>query len=294
MGRTPAGEVEVLVTESFARERVRHELRMRHLSVSRVERVAPAMVRVTVAGEALEGFISLGPADHVKVFFPDPGTGETALPVFTDAGVQPPETGTVIARDYTPLAFNDAAAAGEGAVPTLDLDFVIHGDDGPASAWASRVEVGDTLTIAGPRGSHLPPTGASAAVVFADETALPAARRWLEHFGDTVPVTGLFSVADPQTSTYFDVAEDVAKHHELRWFSGDGRESEALQALRDLDIDEATFVFLAGEATSLIPMRRYLRRELGLPASQVDVSGYWKRGEENLDHHAPIDPSDPD
>ena len=38
----------------------------------------------------------------------------------------------------------------------------------------------------------------------------------------------------------------------------------------------------------------YLRRELGLPKEQVDAHGYWKKGEANLDHHAPLDPSDPD
>jgi NADPH-dependent ferric siderophore reductase len=51
---------------------------------------------------------------------------------------------------------------------------------------------------------------------------------------------------------------------------------------------------MAGEATMLAPLRRYLRRELGLPAEQVSASGYWKRGIVNLDHHAPLDPSDPD
>ena len=40
--------------------------------------------------------------------------------------------------------------------------------------------------------------------------------------------------------------------------------------------------------------RRYLRHDLQLPAAQVAASGYWKRGITNLDHHAPLDPSDPD
>lgn len=34
------------------------------------------------------------------------------------------------------------------------------------------------------------------------------------------------------------------------------------------------------------PIRRYLRRELGLPKQQVDVDGYWKKGTANLDHHS--------
>ena len=53
-------------------------------------------------------------------------------------------------------------------------------------------------------------------------------------------------------------------------------------------------MFLAGEADILVPLRRYLRHELQLPAEQVSASGYWRRGIVNLDHHAPLDPSDPD
>lgn len=63
-------------------------------------------------------------------------------------------------------------------------------------------------------------------------------------------------------------------------------------ALRGTEPGAGTFFFLAGEATSLIPLRRYLRRELGLPKEQVEVHGYWKRGVVALDHHAPLDPND--
>jgi NADPH-dependent ferric siderophore reductase len=64
--------------------------------------------------------------------------------------------------------------------------------------------------------------------------------------------------------------------------------------LRSLPIGPGTFVFLAGEATTLVPLRRYLRRELGLGPDQVVATGYWKRGISGLDHHAPVDPDDPD
>ena len=53
-------------------------------------------------------------------------------------------------------------------------------------------------------------------------------------------------------------------------------------------------MFAAGEASALTPLRRYLRRELGLSAEQVVMSGYWRAGVVAWDHHAPIDPYDPD
>lgn len=267
------------MSERFARERLRHDLVRRRLRVLRTSRPAPGFVRVTLGGEDLAGFAAPGPADHVKMFFPAPD-GETA------------------SRDYTPYAFRADAEGG----PELDVDFVLHGEGGagggpgggPAADWAANAAPGDEIAIGGPRGSALPPRDVERAVLVADESALPAAARWLDAFGalGDVPVTGLFAVADEATSAY--LADREGPRRDLRWFAGQDRDARLADALHGLDIDEGTFLFLAGEATALIPLRRHLRRELGLPKAQAEVNGYWKRGTVALDHHAPLDPADPE
>lgn len=246
---TPIGE----------RRTVRHELRTRSVTVAAVRPVAGPLVRVTLTGPDLEGFAAPGPADHVKLLLPD--------------GAR---------RDYTPRAFR-----ADG--PELDIDVVLHGDTGPASAWAARVRPGETVGIGGPRGSRLAPEGVRRAVLVADESALPAAARWIDAFAG-IPVTALLFVEDPQTSGYLGATPDV----DARWFSGPGRLEELDAALRAVPVDDGTFAALAGEAGALIPWRRYLRRELGLPATQVVADGYWKRGVADRDHHAPLDPDDAD
>lgn len=279
------------MSERFKWTRVMHETKRRQLTVLRTELVAPRMQRVTLGGAELAGFTSLAPGDHVKAFFPDPAIGEIIAPVFVDGRAQKPEgPGEVIARDYTPFAFR---ADGEHG-PELDLDFVLHADSshgGPAASWAAQAKPGDPLAIGGPRGSLLPPADVTRAILIADESALPAVTRWLDTLGDT-EVIGLFSTLDPATSSY--LSEYSASTREFHWFSGEDRDTRIATALAGLEITDGTLVFLAGEASSLIPMRRYLRRELGLPKEQVDAHGYWKKGEANLDHHAPLDPSDPD
>ncbi|WP_279582655.1 siderophore-interacting protein [Fodinicola feengrottensis] len=60
-------------------ERVRHEVRLRTLEVAKVNNLTPRMIRVTFTGPDLEGFVSLGPADHIKVFF-SPAGAEPVLP----------------------------------------------------------------------------------------------------------------------------------------------------------------------------------------------------------------------
>lgn len=281
------------MTERFARERVRHELLRRRLTVLRTERPSPRFVRVTLGGADLAGFASFGPADHVKVFVPV----RVPAPGSASAGDER------VSRDYTPLTFRAATptddVSGHGG-PQLDIDFYLHEAPadgsartalGPAAAWAAQARAGDEIEIGGPRGSALPPRDADELILVADESALPSIARWLEALPD-VPVTGLFTVTDPAVAAYLEAK--AAPHREFRWFSGRDRDAALEAALRGLPIAEGTFCFLAGEATALIPLRRYLRRELGLPKAQVDVHGYWKRGVAGHDHHAPVDPGDTD
>ncbi|MEO6114927.1 MAG: siderophore-interacting protein [Pseudolysinimonas sp.] len=270
---------------AFSREHVRHPLVVRRLRVSAVHRVVPSIVRVTLTGPELTGFASVGPSDHMKVFFPDPQTGLLTLPeVGADGMMQRGTEGVVISRDYTPRAVRP----GE-----LDIDLVVHGSDAPASAWAELAKVGDELGIGGPRGSRLVPEGVERLLVIADETALPATGRWLDLLPAEVPVTALFHVADETVESYFDSA--AAGRMDAEWITHADGHTQLEESLRSLGrIDKGTFVFLAGEADILVPLRRYLRHELFLPADQISASGYWRRGIVNLDHHAPLDPSDPD
>ncbi len=273
---------------AFSREHVRHPLAVRRLTVSAVHRVVPNIVRATLTGPELAGFQSLGPADHVKVFFPDPGNGILTLPELDAQGMRRPAEGIVISRDYTPRPIRTS-----GPDLALELDLVVHGVEGPASAWAEFAEVGDELGIAGPRGSRLVPDGVERLLVVADETALPATGRWLDLLPAEVPVTALFHVLDESVEDYFDRA--ARARLDAEWITHADGHLQLEESLRSLGrIDAGTFVFLAGEADILVPLRRYLRHELLLPAEQVSASGYWRRGITNLDHHAPLDPSDPD
>lgn len=247
----------------LTRERIRHEPVRRALTVMRTATLTPRITRVTLGGPELEGFAAPGPADHVKLFFP---SGES--------------------RDYTPAAFRPA---GDEHGDELDLDFVLHGDEGPASAWAARAVPGDELVVAGPRGSQLSPAGVTRVVIVADETAFPATARWLEAAGDDVAVDVLAWPLDSAADEYFGAR--LPERTVVTTYAP----AELPTALRALaPFDDGTFLFLAGEATTLIPLRRYLLRELRLPAEQVQASGYWRYGAAGLDHHAPIDPSDPD
>ncbi len=106
--------------DARAPRRVRHQPRRRTLTVKQADEIAAHMIRITLTGD-LEGFLSLGFDDHVKLFFPD-GT--------TDAEGAP----NVLSRDFTPRRHDPAAN-------TLEIDFAIH-DAGPATRWAASAKPG--------------------------------------------------------------------------------------------------------------------------------------------------------
>lgn len=278
-------------TGRFAREGGRNRFTARQATVVSVERVAPPMIRVTVTGPEFADFTSAGPADHVRVCFPDAATGELVAP----EPVGPGEDGIVrpdrasIARDFTPLP----RRVGDGI--ELDLDFFTHPDPGPASGWAERAEVGDRIVVVGPRGSRRAPKEIDGLLLLCDETSLPSATRWIRDVprGTAVDVIAAVHGDGGWVAGYLGAVDGIDVR--LRTVDTDAAPGVLLTALRDHGpVGPGTFVWAAGEASGLVEVRRHLRRALGLSSSQAVVSGYWRKGVVAFDHHAPIDPFDPD
>lgn len=244
-------------------ERVSHELTSRTARVVRTSTPVPGMTRITLAGPELAGFSATGPADHIKLFLPATDLFEAAR------------------RDFTPLAHRLVDGGGE-----LDIDVVLHGENGPASAWALHAQVGDEVRVGGPRGSRTA-TGVETLILVVDESAFPAAARWMNAVGPLADIT-LIATSSLPANEYFAADPRVR----LEQCSPGVDPILALRALRPFD--EGTLIFLAGEAGQLVPVRRYLRHEVGLASNQLIASGYWRHGVAGLDHHAAIDPNDPD
>lgn len=263
-----------------------HGLRARRLSVSRVTPLVPGMVRLTFVGPDLDGFTAPGPADHVKLVVPG-ADGVLHAPSHAADGslVRPGPDAHV--RDYTPRAYREGPGGGE-----LDIDVVLHGDDGPVSAFAAHAQVGDEVAILGPRGSRLPFTGADHVLIGGDETALPAMARWLAAIDPSVPVRMVVEHSRPGAERYLDDA--LRPGVELTWIDRTVADAPALvDVVRSLETREGVgYAWFAGEAASLVPVRRHLRAGDDFERGDMDIQGYWKRGVVARDHHEPIDPED--
>ncbi len=111
-----------------------------------------------------------------------------------------------VAREKAPVGiievngfFNDRGEALDLSAEQeeVDVEFVLHGENGPASAWATHARIGDRLQLAAPNRQYgddpggyewKPPAGVRHILLIADETALPAVAGILEELaGEAEP-----------------------------------------------------------------------------------------------------------
>lgn len=231
--------------------KVRYELQRRVLVVRRADQLTPRMLRITLGGDALEGFTSPAADDHVKLFAPTP------------EGPQ--------GRDYT-VRYYDAEAR------ELTLDFALH-DAGPATDWARQASPGHTIEIAGPRGSTLIPTDFDWWLLVGDETALPAIGRRIEELPPGTPVTSLVAIAGLEDEQQFDTQ---ATHRALWIHRPLDRADEPSPFLSVLDEQVPAhgdgFIWIAGETGVARALRRHVLEVLRHPQPWTKVAGYWMRG----------------
>ena len=253
----------------------------RTLAVLAVADVTPGMRRVTLGGPELAAhtasngfgvaaFRSDGFDDEFKLLLKHPDAEVAIGPTQADGVLDWPRHEHLLPRTYTVRAWRPEA--GE-----VDVDLVLHGT-GPATTWARTVHVGDSLQIAGPKASSKHPDGVDWTLIAGDETALPSIGRWLENWPEGARGQVFVEVAEPAHRQDLPVPPGV----ELTWLSRDGAPPGSttllLDAITNADWWEGeVFAWVAGEALTLTPIRRWLRQQKGLAKEQVEVTGYWRR-----------------
>lgn len=249
-------------------QRLRHDTRLRLLTVAAITDVTPLMRRFRLEGD-MEGFVSPGHADHIKAFFFPEGTVPSLPPVGPNGAEFAPGTRPEM-RDYTPRAWS----VEEG---WIELDFVLHGD-GPASTWAATAELGSTLVIGGPRGSQVVPMSFDWYFLAGDETALPAIGRRIEELPADATVVAVIEVDNPAEEQRFETAADLTLIYVHRNGAPSGTTLLAdAVAATPLPEGEA-YAYIAGEVNMARAVRAHLTQARGFNPEWVKAAGYWHRG----------------
>lgn len=246
-------------------QRVRNALRFRELTVLRVERPGVGFQRVVLGGEQLEGFSSRGFDDHTKVFFPQPGTSFVP-PVVTDEGIVWGDGPRPASRDYTPLY--------DAGRHELLLDFYIH-DGGVASQWALKAQVGDKLTIGGPRGSLVVPEDYAWQLYVCDESGMPALRRRLEEISQLAARPNVMAVVTIDNAAYQDYLAHLSGF-DIQWVIGHNPQAVADKLAALAVPDEDYFIWLTGEGDAVKSLMGRFEGN-GIDQQLVRAQAYWHK-----------------
>ncbi|WP_026303640.1 siderophore-interacting protein [Jongsikchunia kroppenstedtii] len=235
------------------------------MTVQRSKRLTDHMVRVFLGGAGFDELELTEDTDmYVKLVFgdPEPADGRPTLRTYTIRAVD---------REKKEIA----------------LDFVVHGDAGLAGPWARSVQPGEEVRFLGPGSGYRPNPEVDWHLLACDEAGLPAVAAALAGMPADAKGTAFIEVAGPADELPLDAPAGIDVTWIHRGVASDeltddnaGDNAPLVTAVRAAEWPAGRpQVFIHGEAAAVMHnLRRYVRKDRGVPAADASISGYWRRG----------------
>ncbi|MEC7764928.1 MAG: siderophore-interacting protein [Pseudomonadota bacterium] len=235
------------------------------MSVTAKSWITPNMIRVTCAADWIKTMEAGIEGAHFKLFMPKPGQPVEDFQRQLEEGPRPD------VRTYTIRFIR--VETGE-----MDIDFVDHGDAGPASAWARRCAPGDVVGFGGPGPVKIKEFRADTYVVAADMSAIPVAAATLEAMPRDAKGTAFFEITSQDDRQEIDAPEGI----ELNWLIHPDPSAPLTQSIDRIGAMPAfqgtVQTCIAGESGMVKALREEIVNRRGVPKSDAYISGYWKIG----------------
>ncbi|HEY1846235.1 MAG TPA: siderophore-interacting protein [Buttiauxella sp.] len=287
--------------------------RLFNVTLARKSSVSPSLLSLVFHGPEVAKMKRDSPDQRIKMIFPAEDGAIPALPAegewYKLVQAMPKEKRPVV-RTYT-LRHVDAVRE------EVTVEFVCHGTEGPASAWAMGSQPGDAIQIVAPNAEYAddsggyewtPPARLQKALLVADETALPAARGILEKLSS--------QENPPRVQAFFEVPEEgdcvdlsAFKFADITWLPRAGRRAThgecLIPAVMQTALTPSTFVsqddiqeeaegellwdkatsgdrefygWVAAESSVVKMLRRHLIGERGVNHDAINFMAYWSKG----------------
>lgn len=248
--------------------------------------LSPALTRFVFSGPEVGQMHTLAPDQRIKVLLPAPDGSPPNLPTqgdwhaslrALDKAKRPPM------RTYTIRELR--AEVGE-----VNVDFVLHGESGPASAWATHAQPGDCVQLVAPNAAFpgdpggyewRPPTAVHHVLLIGDETALPAIAGIVERLAgrEAPPVVQAFvEIPTPQDALPLSCGPLTS----LRWLPRAGTSAGHGDRMLEAACELATLPSSAPRENGRAPLSQVdIDRELPWElANPIDTAFYaWVAGE---------------
>ena len=251
--------------------------------VTRKEYITDHFIRVYFYSPEVHLFKDTEIGDNNKIAIPPAGLNEIHFPTLDEnhQWVYPPKEVAPAIRTYTHRGIDLEKNE-------LIIDFVDHGDGGPASRWVRDVKAGSKLGVMMRLdGKELYPR-ADWYLLAGDATAIPVLSAILETLPETAKGICIIEVHGMEDEQLLETKADI----EFKWLHNAQPHisSEIADAIRNIDIPDASrFGYVACEFSSVKEIRTYLRKEKNWTSQELYAYSYWKAGvaenESQADRH---------
>ncbi|MEC3951569.1 siderophore-interacting protein [Nocardia sp. CDC153] len=248
------------------------------------KRISPNFVRVTVGGQGLAGFTAMGFDQWFRLFMPG-RDGNLKLPTSASnlgwfaqylmmGKEHRPLTRNYTVRDYRAAGFGEFGSTAE-----IDIDFVSHGDDSPASAWANNATPGNRVGLLDEGIMYQAPDHCDWHLLAGDESALPGIAGVLRSLPRES--AGAAFIEIPHAEDAQELGEPAGVR--VNWLVREDPHAEVgtlvAAAVAGADIpDTGVYAFVAGEQKLAAGVRRHLAQEREIPKTDITFTGYWRVG----------------
>lgn len=239
--------------------------------VSDTRDMGPLLKRVTFTGND-GAFDEMADGLHIKLFFKREHQTDLNLPYRQNGKIIWPES------DKKPYARTYSVAGFCPHRNLLEVDFVMHEEAGPASAFAADARKGDVIGVAGPGPMQLVCPYAKSYLFIGDLSALPA----LSAVFQNIPYDRKLLLLEAPT---IEIGEETLQYylpdyeHHIQVFEQKHRPEETLKPaleriLSAVDISKWS-ITLAGEHRTVTCLKSLLL-ENGVPKNNLYAVPYWR------------------
>lgn len=232
------------------------------LTVRHTKHLRPHYIRITLTGDDVPLFKDATVGANNKIFLPAHGESEIHF-----------ESPKAIRRTYTHRGIDLDKNE-------MTIDFVAHGESGPASAWAIHAKPGDSLGVAMKVSSSPLYPEADWYLLVGDATGIPVLAAILESLPADAKGVAFIEVLNKEEEIPLLTAADI----QINWIHNPspGEESPLVTAVRNVELPDKSqmtyFGYVAAEFTTVKEVRNFLRKEQAWKTESLYAYSYWRYG----------------
>lgn len=243
------------------------------LKVSRKEYITPHYIRIFLTGDDISQFENTTIGVNNKIMIPPKGVHEIHFPEFDYEKMQwKPQREEIrpFIRTYTHRGIDLQKKE-------IWIDFVIHGDNSPASSWAIQARKGDILGILMKEGKSDLYRKADNYLLAGDATAIPVLSAILEDLPAGASGICIIEVHSKEDEQVLKTKADI----QFIWLHNPHPEkgSRLTDIVKQQALPEKSRTgYVAAEFSSVKQIRHYLRKEKLWKQEELYAYSYWKAG----------------